>query len=215
MKLVLGDAHADDLDNRRALMAAYRETDPDAALQVGDLLHYDLPAPTYFVAGNNENFDVIDSIRRGDAPLTDATRPNLLASTAVELDGLRVAGLSGNYAPTKFDRSRDELSGDRRRHFTREDVERALALSDADIFLTHEAPHGLLRIGGRDPGCEHVDAVLDELSPDLCLVGHHHRHAETTVGETRIVSLAPVWEGYYVLDPETLELDRHSRPDSG
>ena len=213
--LVLGDAHADDPDNRDALFAAYDAVDPDAALQVGDLLCYDLPAPTWFVAGNNENFDVIDALRRGDASLTPAERPHLLASTAAEVGDLRVAGLSGNFAPTKYDQSRDQLSGDRRRHFVRSEVERAKSLSDVDVFLSHEAPRGILQVGGgRDPGVRAVDEILAAVEPDLCLVGHNHRHAEGRVGHTRVVSLVPVWEGYYTLDPETLELDRHDRPDA-
>jgi Icc-related predicted phosphoesterase len=211
--LVLGDAHADDPARREALLAAYRATEPEAALQVGDLLHYDLPAPTWFVAGNNEEFDVIDAHRRGDSTLTTAERPHLLDGGVAAVSGLRVAGLSGTHAPTRYDASRDELAGERRRHFVRSEVERAMSLSDVDVFLTHAAPHGLLRVGGRDPGCAPVDEILRAVEPALCLVGHYHRHAEATVGGTRVVSLAPAWEGYYALDPETLELDRHPRPD--
>jgi Icc-related predicted phosphoesterase len=214
--LALGDAHADAPERRDALLATYRATGAEAALQVGDLLYYDLPAPTWFVAGNNEDFDVIDALRRGDATLTAAERPHLLASTVAEVEGLRVAGLSGNYAPTRFDCSRDELADARRRHFVREEVERAKSLSDVDVFLAHESPHGLLRVdGGRDPGCTAVDEILRAVEPDLCLVGHHHRHVEGSFGPTRVVSLAPVWEGYYTLEPSTLELDRHRRPDAG
>lgn len=211
--LVLGDAHADDPANREALLAAYRAADEEVALQVGDLLCYDLPVPTWFVAGNNEEFDVIESLRRGDRALVDPdSRPRLLASTAVELEGRRIAGLSGNYAPTRYERPRSELSGDRRRHFVRDDVERAMKLPDVDVLLVHEAPHGLLEIAGRDPGCEPIDRLLEALSPALCLVGHHHRHAEATVGDTRVASLAPVWEGYYTLDGATLDLERHETP---
>ena len=214
--LVLGDAHADDPENRDALFDAYDAVDPDVALQVGDLLCYDLPAPTWFVAGNNEDFDVIDALRRGDTSLTTAERPYLLASTAAEVAGLRVAGLSGNFAPSRYDRARDELSGERRRHFVQSEVERAASLSDVDVFLSHEAPHGILRVtGGRDPGVRAIDEILHAVQPRLCLVGHNHRHAEGRVGDTRVVSLAPVWEGYYTLDPATLELDRHERPNVG
>ncbi|WP_224449107.1 metallophosphoesterase family protein [Haloprofundus salilacus] len=208
--LVLGDAHADDPAKRRALLAAYRAArenpavEAETALQLGDLHHYDLPVPTWFVGGNNEAFDVIESMRRGDTSLT-ASRPHLLASTAVELDGLRVVGLSGTYAPTQYDRPRVELRGERRRHFVSEDIECARALGDADVVLCHQAPHGVFRIRGRDVGCDPVDEVLRALSPELCLVGHYHRHAEGSVDETRVVSLAPAWERYYSLDPETLE----------
>ncbi|WP_265112475.1 metallophosphoesterase family protein [Halosolutus halophilus] len=207
--LVLGDAHASDSDRRETLLAYYRAIDPDRVLQVGDLEHYDLPAPTWFVAGNNEDLNVIDALRAGEDP--DGTRNvHLLASTAATIDGLRVGGLSGNHAPTKYDLSRAALSGDRRRHFTHEDVDRAAELSDIDVFLTHEAPTGLLWYG-YDPGCEHVTDLLETVSPDLCLVGHHHQHRAAEIAGTRVVSLAPAWERYYTLDPETLQLTAHDR----
>lgn len=202
--LVLGDAHASDPDNRTPLLAAYEGAGADAALQVGDLEWYDLPVPTWFAAGNNEDLDVIDALRSGESP-TGVTNAHLLASTAAEVEGLRIAGLSGNFAPTKYDLPRSELAGDRRRHFTAEDVAALAALDDVDVLLTHEAPRGLLSYG-YDPGCEHVDELLAALEPALCLVGHHHRHREARVAGTRVVSLAPVWERYYLLDPADLTL---------
>ncbi len=205
--LVLGDAHASDPARRETLLECYRTVGPDRVLQVGDLEHYDLPAPTWFVAGNNEDFDVIEALRTENRP-AETTTVNLLASSAAALEGRRVAGLSGNYAPTKYDCSRAELEGDRRRHFTHEDIERAADLSDIDVLLTHEAPTGLLYYG-YDPGCEHVTDLLEALSPTLCLVGHHHTHREAEIAGTRVVSLAPAWERYYTLDPATLELTAH------
>ncbi len=208
--LVLGDAHADDADERAALLAAYEAADADAALQVGDLGWYDLPVETWFVAGNNEDLDVVDALRAGEA-VSGVRNAHLLASTATEVAGLRVAGLSGNYAPTQYDRPREDLAGDRRRHFVREDVERLAALGDVDVLLTHEAPTGLLYYG-YDPGCEHVTDLLDATDPDLCLVGHHHRHREAEIRGCRVVSLAPVWEHYYTLDPDDLTLVAHETP---
>lgn len=208
--LVLGDAHATDLDRRRALSAAYDAANADVALQLGDLESYDLPVETWFVAGNNEDFDVIDALRDGtDRP--DVDNANLLASTSVELAGLRIAGLSGNYAPTQYDLPRSQLVGDRRRHFTRTDVERLADIEGIDVLLTHEAPKGLLYYG-YDPGCERINDLLDATDPDLCLVGHHHRHREAEIRGCRVVSLEPVWERYYTLDPSTLTLDAHDPP---
>lgn len=220
--LVLGDAHAEEPERRDALRAVYDAVDPEATLQVGDLGWYDLPAPTWFVAGNNEDLDVIDALRAGESPL-EVRNAHLLAGTAAEVsargghggaaevEGLRVAGLSGNFAPTQYDKPREELVGDRRRHFTHEDVERVAALGDVDVLLTHEAPTGLLSYG-YDPGCEHVDDLLDATSPDLCLVGHHHRHREADLRGARVVSLAPAWERYYLLDPADLTLESHETP---
>lgn len=212
--LVLGDAHADDPDYRRALFAAYREADPDVALQLGDLMFYDLPAPTWFIGGNNEDFDVIEGLRNGLVSNSQVTNAHLLASTGAELDGLRIAGLSGNFAPTQYERPRANLVGDRRRHFTHEDVERAMELGSVDVLLTHEAPHGLPVAEEYDVGCSHIDDLLEALTPDLCLIGHHHQHAETTIGETRVVSVAPTWERYYILDPDSLTLTWHKTPTS-
>ncbi|WP_137288979.1 metallophosphoesterase family protein [Natronorubrum halophilum] len=213
--LVLGDAHATEPDRRETLLELYRSLEPDRVIQLGDLEYYDLPAPTWFVAGNNEDFDVIEALRAGDRP-PETDNVHLLASTAATVGGRRVAGLSGNYAPTKYDLPRAELEGERRRHFTHEDVERAAELSDVDVLLTHEAPTGLLSYG-YDPGCEHIDGLLEALSPSLCLVGHHHRHREAEIGGTSVVSLAPAWERYYTLDPKTLALEAHDHdrgPDS-
>ncbi|RKD98223.1 metallophosphoesterase family protein [Halopiger aswanensis] len=205
--LVLGDAHAADPARRETLLALYRTIDPDRVLQVGDLEYYDLPAPTWFIAGNNEDFDVIESMRANERPFGEPD-VHLLASTVATVDGLRVAGLSGNYAPTKYDQPRSALTGDRRRHFTHEDVAQARELEDIDVFLTHEAPTGLLSYG-YDPGCERVDELLEAIDPELCLVGHHHEHHEAEIAGTRVVSLAPAWERYYTLDSETLALEAH------
>jgi hypothetical protein len=57
------------------------------------------------------------------------------------------------------------------------------------------------------------DDLLSALEPDLCLVGHHHEHAEGTFGPTRVVTLRPVWDGYYLLDPETLTLKAMGPPE--
>jgi Icc-related predicted phosphoesterase len=209
--LVLGDAHADDPERRRALLAAYDAAGAGVALQTGDLLTYELPIPTWFVAGNNEDFDVIERLRGGDTEAT--TNANLLASTVVELDGLRVAGLSGNYAPTQYGKSREELTGDRRRHFVGDDVAALKRLAAVDVLLTHEAPHGVLSTDGYDVGCRPIDDLLEALSPALCLVGHHHEHAEGTFGSTRVVTLAPAWESYYLLERDGLTLARRPTPD--
>jgi Icc-related predicted phosphoesterase len=205
--LVLGDSHATTPDRRAALLSAYEAVDPEVALHLGDLGHYDLPAPTWFVAGNNEDFDVVDALRTGESP-AGVRNATLLASTVFEVQGLRVAGLSGNYAPTRFEKSRDELVGDRRRHFVREEVGQAARLEDVDVFLTHEAPEGLIYYG-YEPGCEYVTDLVSVLDPERCLVGHHHVHREGEVAGVRTVALAPVWEGYYTMDPGTLALEFH------
>lgn len=210
--LLLGDAHANKADRRRALFAAIRDSGASVALQAGDLFYYDLPIETYFIAGNNEDFDVIDALRYGRLESSDVRNVNLIASDVVEIDGLRVGGLSGNYAPTQYDKPREALYEQRRRHFVREDVERAKRLEDVDVFLAHEVPHGTPVTEEYEVGCTAIDEILEVLEPDLCIAGHHHQHTESTFGDTRVVTLAPAWESYYTLDPETLEITRHETP---
>ena len=210
--LVLGDAHADSPQRRAALLAAYEAAGADVALQLGDLLYYDLPVQTYFVAGNNEDFDVIEALRHGRVRSSEVRNLSLLASTVTEIAGLRVAGLSGNYAPTQFEKPRSALRGERRRHFVRADVERAKQLEDVDVFLAHEAPHGTDVAEEYSVGCVYIDEILQALEPNLCLVGHHHQHGESTFGPTRVVTVAPAWDSYYELDPDSLSLSRHETP---
>ena len=160
----------------------------------------------------DEDLDVIEALRAGEDP-PEARNANLLHSTTVDLQGVRFAGLSGNYAPTQYQKDRQHLHDDRRRHFVRNDVRRAKCLSDVDVLLTHEAPNGLLQYEHYDPGCDQVDDLLDALDPDLCLVGHHHEHLEMTYGSTRVVGLDAAWRSYYELDTTDLTLERHETPD--
>jgi Icc-related predicted phosphoesterase len=210
--LVLGDAHATTPDRRRSLFAAYRAADEQVAVQAGDLMYYDLPYQTYFIGGNNEDFDVIDALRHGRVQSERVNNVTLLHSTVEEVEGLRVAGLTGNYAPTQFDKPRAVLRDDRRRHFVRDDVEEAKRLDDVDVFVAHEAPDGLPVTEDYEVGCEHIEAILDALDPELCLVGHHHQHAEGRYRDTRVVGLEPAWQSYYTLDPDTLTVARHDTP---
>lgn len=148
--------------------------------------------------GQNEVIDAIESLRAGDRNVY------LLANSVTTVDGPRVAGFSGNDTPTWYECLRNDLEGDRRRHFTREDIERAAALADIDVLLAHEGPTGLLYYG-YEPGCEYVNGLLEALSPSLCLIGHHHRHREGEITGTRVVSLAPAWERYYTLSVDAGE----------
>lgn len=213
--LVLGSAHVQSGDVSSRLDATCRAADASVALQTGDLDHYDLPIPTYFVAGLQEELDVIDALRLGRVQSPSVANVHLLASTAVEVEGLRIGGLSGTYSDAHFSRPRSRLHRDHRRHFTRREVERASKL-DVDVFLLYEPPPTLI---DSDPdaalhsGCRSIEKLLATIRPSLCLVGGLGHHAETHLGDTKIVSLAPIDEQFYTLDPETLSLTRHEPPE--
>ena len=201
--LLLGDAHAEDEGKREKLLECYRRSSEERVIQIGDLGYYSPPKPTWFVGGNNEDFDVIDELRRGHGP-----NDLHIVSEPVEVEGLRIAGISGNYAPNYYTKNRDELVGGRRRHFVETEVEKAKRYSNVDVFLSHQPPHGVLVKGGYDVGVRPIDEILEAVEPELCLTGHHHTHDEGQFGDTHVVSLAPTWENYYEIDGN-LEIERH------
>ena len=62
-----------------------------------------LPAPLYWIKGNNENFETIAS---GQFPENLHYIPN---GQLIEIDGLRVAGLGGTLAPTMYELRAQDL----------------------------------------------------------------------------------------------------------
>src|SRR5687767_1926917 len=62
-----------------------------------------LPAPIYWIKGNNDAFDVIAA---GAFPANLHYLPH---ARLISLEGLRIAGLGGTFAPTIFDLAAAEL----------------------------------------------------------------------------------------------------------
>jgi Icc-related predicted phosphoesterase len=214
---VLGDIHGD-FASARLIMS--RHGDTPFWLCVGDVAdeqgrYESLPAPLHFIKGNNEGFDVLAS---GELPPNLNYLPNATLRT---VDGVRLAGLGGTFAPTWFDTPAVDLphstrSGsagatsrdDKRRHFVREEVDRCKAFSDIDVFLTHEAPRPyFVGHGGRrnDAGKTAVTEVLAAMKPRLHVFGHHHRFTERDVQGVRSVGLDVVARAYLIVDAETLQ----------
>ena len=179
-------------------------------LCVGDVADADgryepLPAPLYWIKGNNENFDLLDQY---------SYIPN---GEAVTIEGLRVAGLGGTFAPTMYELAAADLPhpkkstpkatelADRRRHFVREEVERCKAMSNVDIFLSHEAPRPFRSPRGNDAGKTQINEVLAAMRPKLHLFGHHHRFAEAEVAGVPSVCLDLVSNSYLLIDRKTLK----------
>ena len=174
-----------------------------------------LPAPLFWIKGNNENFDAIAQ---------EAFPDNLhfLANARPRsIDGIRVVGLGGTLAPTLYETPASALPhpkkgsakatqlADRRRHFVREEVEACKALRGTDIFLTHEAPHPF-KIGRIEAGKTPVNEVLTAMRPRLHLFGHHHRFSELTVAGIRSVGLDLVSKSYLLIDKATLAYEVRS-----
>jgi hypothetical protein len=217
----LGDIHGE-FDAARRVMERHPEV--PFWLCVGDVAdaggHYEpLPSPLFWIKGNNENFDVVEA---GSGALPDNLHhiPNgrlvELAPSAGSGHPLKVAGLGGTLAPTMYEVAAKDLphprkstakateQADRRRHFVREEVERCKAMTNVDVFLSHEAPMPF-RVGPVQAGKRPINDVLVSMKPRLHLFGHHHRFAESAVEGVRSVCLDLVCDSYLLIDWKTLE----------
>ena len=178
-----------------------------------------LPAPLYWIKGNNESFDAIAA---GVFPGNLHYLPN---GIAIEIAGLRVAGLGGTFAPTLYDTPAAGLPhprtgtakatalADRRRHFVREEVEACKALGAVDVFMSHEAPRPYFAGSGprrNDAGKTAVNEVLAALRPRLHLFGHHHRFTEQERQGVKSVGLELVGESYLLIERASMEYERRS-----
>jgi Icc-related predicted phosphoesterase len=211
----LGDIHGD-FESVRRIMSRHSET--PFWLCVGDVAddrgwYEPLPSPLYWIKGNNEGFDAI-----ADGAL--AANLCFLPNAQLQVvDGVRVAGLGGTFAPTWYDTPAADLPhpkkgsakatdlADKRRHFVRQDVEACKALRDVDVFLTHEAPRPY-RVGRIDAGKAPVNDVLAAMKPRLHLFGHHHRFTEQEREGVRSVGLDLVSNSYLLVDAGTMRYER-------
>lgn len=217
--MVIG-AVADIHGNFEALHRAMtRHPDVPYWLCVGDLAsragaYPDVPAPLFWIKGNNENFDRIAAWAAGEPPPTNLHFiPN---GTACQVGPLRVAGLGGTFAPTWFDVPAADLPhrprDDKRRHFVREEVDACLRLADVDILLTHEAARPFVvtsdaadgRAHRRDAGKPAINRVLSGLRPRLHLCGHHHRFVEADREGVRSVCIDRINRSYLLIDASSL-----------
>lgn len=226
----LGDIHGD-FGSARRVMARHPEV--PFWLCVGDVAddegrYESLPAPLYWIKGNNENFETIAA---GGFPANLHFLPNARLETC---DGVRVVGLGGTFAPTWYEtpaaalpypqqaagetrpggaRPVRPVRDDKRRHFVREEVDACKALRGIDVFLTHEAARPFFAGTGprrNDAGKTPINEVLAAMKPRLHLFGHHHRFTEQERQGVPSVGLDLVSESYLLLDPVTLSFERRS-----
>ena len=208
----IGDIHGD-FDSVRRVME--RHGDIPFWLCVGDVADAEgryepFPAALHFIKGNNEGFDALAG---GQLPANLHYLPN---GELRMIDGLRVAGLGGTFAPNWFETPAAELPhprkgtanathlADKRRHFVREEVEACKSLTDLDLFMSHEAPRPY-RVGKMDAGKTPVNEVLAAAKPRLHLFGHHHRLTEEERQGVRSVGLDLVSSSYLLVDGSTLD----------
>jgi hypothetical protein len=223
----LGDIHGA-FDTVQAIMGRH----PDVPLWVcvGDVAsndgdYFEPIAPLYWIKGNNEDFDVIAGAMLGRTPAP--TLHYLTNGVLHRVGPWRVAALGGTFAPSwyntpasalppskgrkasagslKLGKSRD----DKRRHFVRDEVLACKALSNIDLFLTHEAPRPFYPAGRRiDAGKTVLNDVLAAMKPRLHLFGHHHEFTDSVRQGVRSIGLDVVTKSYLVVNAETFKTER-------
>ncbi len=211
--LLLGDVHGESKENKEKLfqLIESNKKNIDFVIQVGDLGFYQaMPLPLNFVFGNNEDFDVIDAMIKGEMTFQNL---RLIRSGETVLlrkgsNNLSLSGLCGNHAPNYFKLKREELTGDRRRHFVNEEVQRCLSLTNIDIFLSHESPLGLIRKRGYDAGVHHLTTILKTVRPRYFFSGHHHDFAYRRIENTECYSLNLATEEYLIYDSKSNAVKR-------
>ena len=214
----LGDIHGDFAGVRRIVA---RHPDVPFWICVGDLAddqgrYEPVDAPLYWIKGNNENFDAIASAA---LPPSLHFLPNGIVTT---VDGVRIAGLGGTFAPNWYLTAAADLPhprkgtaratelADKRRHFVKEEVDRCKAMTDLDLFLTHEAPRPYRVHGGRGPdaGKTPINEVLAAAQPRLHLFGHHHEWSNQVRQNVRSLGLDAVSRSYLLIDPQTMQFEQ-------
>ncbi|AGC45282.1 metallophosphoesterase [Myxococcus stipitatus DSM 14675] len=215
--LQVGDfePHRDEAD--LATMAA-----PARHKHLGDFADYHqkrrhFPWPVHFIGGNHEPHGYLDTEPRGFQ-----LAPNchyLGRSSAVDLNGLSVVGVSGIHDAASFQKPHPPLSllgsvsNKAFTFFHEEDIERALAFGRADVLVVHDWPSGIIATQDRGAfaqqrrspdadavGNEYARLLTEALQPRLVLCGHLHKGyrgvlAHTSGPPSQVCCLASVEQG--------------------
>ena len=200
---VIGDVHG----MFHLLDGILNTTKSDLYLQVGDfgasmgIPKLDYPAfkkKIIFISGNHESLEYLEKFNRDFSQDIYRLNENLYylpTGRYAIINGLKIGALGGNYAKTRYDKSRVELSQGRLRHYTREDVDRLIKSTDTlDILLTHEASSPYI-IRNRDVGRPEINRIINKLQPKYHFYGHHHRENKKLIGKT-LSQCVPIINGF-------------------
>ncbi len=155
-----------------------------------------VPVKTYFINGNNEDFNFLDAVKlSGDLEvLKDLFYiPN---GTVHKIKSLIVAGVGGKYDPEHF----GSLKANR--YYTKHEVNNLINYCDVnrgdpdkqiDIFISHDAPEGVL-IEDNDKNRYYPESVglrklVLKIMPRLVFFGHHHGICSSNVDKIPVYGL--------------------------
>ena len=235
----LGDIHGDFQSARRIME---RHADVPLWVSVGDIAdaagNYEaLPAPLYWIKGNNENFDLIaaaghEALRHKDAGPTGDKALSAVAGNLfyvpngilieIELEQAftpcRLVGLGGTLAPTWYDTRAEDLPHPKKgtaKATEQADKRRHFVREEVDACAAMRGVDLFMtheaprpyRVGRLDAGKTPVNEILAAMRPRLHLFGHHHRFSEQQQDGVRSVGLDLVSRSYLLIDAETMEYD--------
>jgi lariat debranching enzyme len=168
---------------------------PEKHRHLGDYHEFDrgqetFPWPLYFIGGNHEPYGYLDQHLDGAQLIPNCTYLGRVGSAELG-GGLRVAGISGIFSPSRFDKPRPSYrviasnSVKQYTYYNQDDIAKARALVDAaaaappiDVFLCHDWPSGLPKpaaTGRAIEGSTHLRNLIERLRPRLVLCGHEHQ----------------------------------------
>lgn len=144
-----------------------------------------IPVKTYFINGNNEDFNFLRSVRlSGDFELLKNLHymPNGSINFVAGLSGkesITVAGIGGRYSPEHFKHKEYD------RYYTENEINNMITGNNSlppadkvDIFISHDAPEGVV-IEDNDNNRYYPKAIglreaILKTRPKIAFFGHHH-----------------------------------------
>jgi Icc-related predicted phosphoesterase len=152
-----------------------------------------VPIPTYFIAGNHENWGMLSQYTQGPVKIIE----NLYYFGnygITEIDGLVVAGFSKIYHPIHSYGYRWKKNRGKVKHASYFNILDMLALIELsenykciDILLLHENP--FYSGEGKTYGSEEITKLIEALSPKYVFCGHMHFQGKRKIGDSIVINI--------------------------
>tara|TARA_Y100001937_G_scaffold21799_1_gene30802 strand:+ start:16363 stop:17088 length:726 start_codon:yes stop_codon:yes gene_type:complete len=151
------------------------------------------PIPVYFIKGNHEDFENLDSevlkalnihyIKQGDI---------------LNIGGRVVAGIGGIHSPVRKLKKTYELEGSEKRFYTLDEISKLLSNPKSkgiEILLTHQAPAGVIpedtpgKRSSWEEGTKDFEKLLNLPKLRYAIHGHHHINYEANKDSIKCIGL--------------------------
>ena len=145
------------------------------------------PVPVYYIKGNHEDFDNLDSIH-----LKRINIHHIPQGAIIDVGGYKIAGIGGIHSSVKKYVASSELEGYDRRFYTMEEIANILRnplKDEVDILLTHQAVSGCIppRVPGKrhswEEGTKDFEKLLNLPKLRYYIHGHHHVNYKINGGQ--------------------------------